>query len=73
MFIEPIKALAEESVRGLEDIQDKEYAQSIIDEASSLAGSLKPFEKAYDDYEQKANARAARRKQTSKNDKREKS
>ena len=29
--------------------------------------------KAYDDYEQKANARAARRKQTSKNDKREKS
>ena len=49
LFIEPIKALAEESVRGLEDIQDKEYAQSIIDEASSLAGSLKPFEKAYDD------------------------
>lgn len=49
LFIEPIKALAEESVRVLEDIQDKEYAQSIIDEASSLAGSLKPFEKAYDD------------------------
>lgn len=49
LFIEPIKALAEESVRGLEDIQDKEYAQSIIDEASSLAGSLKPFEKAYED------------------------
>ena len=49
LFIEPIKALAEESVRGLEDIQDKEYAQSIIDEASSLAGSLKPFEKADDD------------------------
>ena len=49
LFIEPIKALAEESVRGLEGIQDKEYAQSIIDEASSLAGSLKPFEKAYDD------------------------
>ena len=49
VFIEPIKALAEESVRGLEDIQEKEYAQWIIDEASSLAGSLKPFEKAYDD------------------------
>lgn len=49
LFVEPVKALAEESVRGLEDIQDKEYAQSIIDEASSLAGSLKPFEKAYDD------------------------
>ena len=49
LFIEPIKALAEESVHALEDIQDKEYAQSIIDEASSLAGSLQPFEKAYDD------------------------
>ena len=48
LFVEPVKALAEESIRGLEDIQDKEYAQSIIDEASSLAGSLKPFEKAYD-------------------------
>ena len=49
LFIEPIKALAEESIRCFEDIQDKEYAQSIIDEASSLVDSLRPYDKAYDE------------------------
>lgn len=47
LFVEPVKALAEESIRELEDIQDKEYAQSLIDEASSLVDSLRPYEKPY--------------------------
>jgi two-component sensor histidine kinase len=48
LFLKPIEAYAKESITNLEEINDKEYAQQIIDRVKSISSSNQSYQEEYD-------------------------